>query len=171
MHDDDDEIDYGLGPGLPPPHVLGFQQAATLPTMSSLLLNEARMLAGGKDYNGHRLAMILAHAACDVQTEATMAQLFIARDVRYLHGPLKDLMGNQVSLHLERVRKVYSALSDDDPKTQTWWGTWRDSIAERNKVAHGGTLTTEAQVSITLDACRAYVEHLQAVSDRHRPTF
>ncbi len=164
MDDDDNEPDYGMGSGLPPPSALGLVPAPQLPRMSNLLLREAGILLEKHEDNSDRLAVILAHAACDVQMEDTLAQLFIARDVRSLYEPLKGLVGNQINLHTERVRAVYTALSGDDPAKQPWWSAWKEGIRRRNGVAHGGHAVNSEAAAKSLDACRKCVSHLQGVT-------
>jgi hypothetical protein len=166
---DDDDNDWGVGPGYPPPQVLGLKRAPQLPRVSDLLLREAESLLQKHDDNSHRLAVILSHAACDVQMEDTMAQLLVSREVQYLDAPMKAVLGNQISLHIGRVRAFYTALSGENPMGQPWWSQWTESIKRRNAVAHGGHVVSPDEATQALNACRECVQHLQAVTSRHAP--
>lgn len=135
---------------------------ALLPA-GSLLLIEAELLANRQDHNNNRLAVILAHAACDVQTERAIADLCVLRGLQYLYEALADNLGAQVSLHVEKVRKIYIALANDRPTKQGWWADWQKSVKRRHKVAHTGGLLMHEDVVATIGCCKNYVEHLQKV--------
>jgi hypothetical protein len=103
------------------------------PNMSALLtvltlashqmLGRARDLSVGSD-SDRQLAVIFAHSACELHTEQIMKEL-----VRHRAPALADvifkLLGLGVHLENSRVRKVYSALTGDDPapkeKQAEWW--------------------------------------------------
>jgi hypothetical protein len=61
-------------------NLLGSEASRRLPGVvmpaASLLLIEAEMLANKQDHNNDRLAVILAHTACDVQTLVAGSRLF-----------------------------------------------------------------------------------------------
>jgi hypothetical protein len=131
---------------------------------SLLLLSEASDLIERDEPNSDRLAVILAHAACDVQTEQTLSDLCAARGIDYLTEALIGSRGAQTSLHIDHVRKIFIALSGDNPTEQSWWPRWRSSIERRNKVAHSAALPIRDDAVATYNCCEQYIVHLIKVA-------
>ena len=137
---------------------------AFLSKAADQLLTQASELVGseGADY---RMAVILAHAACDLETEDALNTLIGLREIDDLRDALFDAMGApQISLHNDRVRGLYTALSEDNPTTAPWWSQWRDSIKRRNEVAHKGTEVTRAEAAASVEVARSYCEHVLKVA-------
>lgn len=132
---------------------------------SLLLLAEASALAAKNERDSDRLAVILAHAACDIQTEHSLPELLLKNDVPHLCESVLKALGQQVSLHIDKTAGIFTALSNDNPRKQSWWGDWKESLTRRNRVAHGGRLVPHAEVLETVEVCRKYVEHVRRVVD------
>jgi hypothetical protein len=156
-----------------------FQQKGMSPLLmeflsraSIKLLNEASQRAReGEDMC--RYAVILAHAACDLQTEQALDELIKWRGVEYLRKALlKTEKGN---LSDDRVQRVYAALSGERPwsagPTQApWWNDWCESVEVRNGVAHRDRKVTREEAEKTAKVCEQYVLHLMNTNERLRKT-
>lgn len=138
---------------------------------SLLLLAEASALAAKAERDSDRLAVILAHAACDVQTEHSLSELLLKNDVPRLSEALLKAIGPQVSLHVEKTLGIFTALSGDNPRQRPWWDDWKRSLKRRNTVAHGGRLVPPEEVLETVELCRKYVEHVRQVVDATEDRF
>jgi hypothetical protein len=148
---------------------LPFMQRDPLSRASKQLLSQAREIVGREllvsDAIEYRIAVILAHAACDLQTEEAMNELIDLRDVDYLRDAL--VATRKVSLGDDRARRVYQALSGDSPwsldggvRRTAWWDAWVASADKRDLVAHRGEKVTLNQADASIAACEAYVDHL-----------
>jgi hypothetical protein len=127
------------------------------------LLAQAQDLVAqdGQDY---RLAVILAHAACDLETEGALNRLIEMREIEDLRDALLAVMGApQLSLGKDRVRSIYTALSQDDPAQALWWSDWRNSVERRNAVAHKGADISRQDATASVDVATKYAEHLALV--------
>ena len=78
---------------------------------------------------------------------------------------------NGCTLADRRVRKVYVALTGDNPagdpkngvKPARWWDDWNSSRELRHQVAHAGARVIDQQAAACLVAVDAYMAHLAAI--------
>ena len=73
-----------------------------------------------------------------------------------------------VSLGDGRLRRVFTALTGDNPADTTWWADWTKSRGLRHDVAHGGASVTPEQATLAIDSAAAYIAHLSNVVERVR---
>ena len=126
------------------------------------IINRELLTSDGIEY---RIAVVLAHAACDLQTEEAIGELVAIRDVEYLREAM--LMTRKVNLGDERARRVYQALSGDSPwllvngvRRAPWWDDWTTCAEKRDRVAHRGENVTVEEADASVKACKSYVNHL-----------
>lgn len=141
-----------------PPSVLGFVH----PVSRQLIEQAFRFQQDGE--NEWRIAVILAHAACDIQTRDTLDHLIKVRQLGHLRDSLLGPLGKQLSLSRPQVRALYISLSGgDDPTAATWWKDSCVSVERRNFVAHAGQHVTKSEAGQSYESCRLLVEHLLRV--------
>jgi hypothetical protein len=139
---------------------------------SMQLLSQARDRVNRELLNGdgveYRIAVVLAHAACDLQTEETLGELMKVREVEYLRDAM--LATRKVNLGDDRAKRVYEALSGDSPwalvdrvRRADWWDAWAKSCERREAVAHRGQKVQREEADASVEACQAYVHHLLRV--------
>jgi hypothetical protein len=122
-----------------------------------LLLREAA--AHAFNSNGE-LAIVIAHVACELVTQRAFTRCFQNKGIPELEEPVTDFF-NGYNLANERIRKVYVALTGDDITKQPFWSAFKDSSAPRNQFAHEGLPVSQQQASEALEACTAFVRHLE----------
>jgi hypothetical protein len=91
------------------------------------LLAHARVLAAKTEGEFHQVAVVLAHAACELHTEWALNKLLDARPDKTLVDLVLPANRDVTSLETDRSRRVYSALTGDNPTEAEWWGGsgWR----------------------------------------------
>jgi hypothetical protein len=131
--------------------------AALLLTLASQnLLAHARTLAARTEDEFHQMAVVFAHAACELHTEWGINQLLNARADKTLVALVLPADRDVSSLDNRRIRRVYSALTGDNPKEADWWAEWLASRQDRHEVAHRGAQVTLAQA----EAADRYMKHV-----------
>jgi hypothetical protein len=150
-----------------------FQQKGMSPALldflsraSIVLLAKARDLVAdqGADHEDNwRLGVILAHAACDIQTDKALNDLIERRSVHYLRDILPGT--DSGSLKDGRIKKLWAALSGDSPWTDgplqaAWWQPWAASVERRNGIAHRGEKVNHQDAVASVNACEQHVLYL-----------
>src|SRR5271167_463088 len=91
-----------------------------LTPMAQNLLAQARQEIVRTNF---QFAVILAQAACELCTEAAIIQLMDLHKVDYLTDAVLDKRDSK-SLDNPRLRKLFTALTRDDPTKEPWWSGW-----------------------------------------------
>jgi hypothetical protein len=131
------------------------------------LLGHARNLA---QQGEHRFAVVFAHAATELHTEAEIIRLLRARPDRRLADLVEPNEREVKCLDNSRVYRVYAALTDDYPKgnpelqrpAADWWKQWLASRQDRHDVAHKGAQMTREKADLALDVAYKYITHMTA---------
>jgi hypothetical protein len=140
----------------------------TLTLASQHLLAHARTLAAKAEAEFHQMAVVFAHAACELHTEWALNRLIDSRSDKELGDLARPGETEVTSLTTERLYQVYSKLADDYPKgkkelqrtTADWWEPWLASRRDRHAVAHRGAQMTKAQADAAIAVADRYIEHL-----------
>ena len=130
------------------------------------------LLAQARDYlnkGEDDFAIILAHIACETETESALTRLIQSRGDPLLGELLLDAVGNRMHFLSNRVYDVYSALADDYPKghpdhkiaAADWWIPWKNSRNLRNDIAHGKAKALPGQAAVAIEATSAYVKQVR----------
>ena len=125
-------------------------------TYPRLLLNTANRLYADAQYG---IAVVVAHMACEIAVERKLAEAFANRQASYLQEPVYSLL-NGFSLKNERLRKLYTVLTDDQIKEQPFWQSFTESADRRNRIIHKGEIITKVDAEKSLTATDALVTHL-----------
>lgn len=109
------------------------------------LLSIAKSLIDSGLYN---IAVVVSHMACEIATERAFANSFTNKGIQYLENAVTSLL-NGYNITNDRVRTLYTALTDDDIQKQPFWQRLKESTTRRNKIIHKGLTVgkTEAEDS------------------------
>src|ERR1039458_4424778 len=135
-----------------------------LTPMSLSLLAQARQET---TRGNHQFAVVLAQAACDLRAEDAIIELMRHRGVDYLSDAVLGMF-DTTSFGNERLRKIFVALTGDDPAQAPWWSEWRKGRKLRHDVAHAGEPVTPVQAASCIDAAAAFIDHVTAVVEQAR---
>jgi hypothetical protein len=137
---------------------------------SQNLLAHARALATRTEGEYHQIAVVFAHAACELHTEWAINQLLNARPDKTLADLVLPAERDVTILETPRIRRVYSALTGDNPTESNWWNDWLDSRQDRHDVAHRGAQMTQDKARKAIALADCYITHVtQKVEAALRP--
>jgi hypothetical protein len=142
--------------------VQGSKIAAVVKSVPELLLDQARGLVNQNNLDSLRLAVVLAHSACDVQTESAMYSLLARANPDEVVRAIIGSWGRPLSMSNTRVRELYSALTEDNQiAAALWWRDWTGSRTLRHEVAHKGAQVDQQQGQRAVAVCEEYVKRLR----------
>src|ERR1700730_12094948 len=95
-----------------------------------VLVNVARSLI---DQGQFSIAVVVAHMASEVATEQRLSQSFTTKGLKYLQEPVTDFF-NGYSLHNNRNRNLYVALTSDEVHKAAFRQKFKESATRRNKI-------------------------------------
>jgi hypothetical protein len=135
------------------------------------LLDDARRQAASGSY---QLAVILAHAACDVATGAILTRLIHLRGAGHLGDFIVSSLRSGAALDDSRTKRLWRELTDDYPaghrelnrERAEWWDAWIRGRELRHKVAHAGRSASAEQTSECLDSAHSYIIHMATIEQR-----
>ena len=130
---------------------------ATVITYPQKLLTLAQRLIDDGEFG---IAVVVAHMACEIATERTLSEAFIAKGIPYLEDSVTDLLSGY-NLANPRIRKLYTALTGDEVENATFWQKFKQSAERRNKMAHTAITVTEAEAKESHTAAKDLVAHLK----------
>ena len=113
----------------------------------------------------YEVCVVTAQMACEICTERVLRTYFVVREVAFLENPIGDLLPSY-NLSNDRVRKVYTALTDDPVHQQFFWSEYKVVVSLRNKAVHAGARIQESQAQMVLRVAKLVVKHLQSVEKR-----
>jgi hypothetical protein len=140
--------------------------AATLTPIYLSLLAQARELASEK-HQQYQFAVVLVQAACELATEQNLIALMQLRGTDFLTESILEST-DVTSLATKRLRKLFIALSGDNPAEAKWWARWLEARELRHRVAHAGAIMTSEQAARCIDSAAEYIQHLIDVTERVR---
>jgi hypothetical protein len=131
--------------------------AMTVITYPQKLLTLARRLIDDGDFG---MAVVVAHVACEIATDLTLSEAFVAKGIPYLEDAVTALYSGN-NLANRRIRKLYTALTGDDVATASFWPQFVQSAELRNKLAHSAVTVTKADAEASHKATTDLVAHLK----------
>jgi hypothetical protein len=134
-------------------HVSADAEVITYPRI--LLTSATRLYADGQ----YGIAVVVAHMACEIAVERKLAEAFAKRQASYLQKPVYSLL-NGFNLGYEKLRKLYTALTDDQVQSQPFWQEFMESVTRRNDIIHDGKVITKAEAERSLTATDDLLKHL-----------
>ena len=135
-----------------------------LTPMSLQVLAQARIVAAAGQ---QQFATVLAQAACELRTEDAFIEITRHRKTEALGEAVLGFAAT-TSLGDDRLRKVFTALTGDDPTKTPWWSDWTTSRKLPHDVAHAGAAFTAAQAMTAIESADNYIAHLTSVVEKVR---
>lgn len=59
----------------------------------------------------------------------------------------------------DRIRKLYTALTNDNIEHQSFWSAFKKSAVLRNKIAHNGKIASKQEARDSYKAASAFITH------------
>jgi hypothetical protein len=122
-----------------------------------MLLAEAQDLKSRQQFS---LAVVIAQMACEISVERAISKAFATKQVEYLEEAIGKLLPSR-NITNDRVRKFYTALTDDEIQTQTFWPGLTELAKLRNDAVHIGKFCTEQEAEASLKTAGLLVEYLK----------
>jgi hypothetical protein len=129
----------------------------TVITYPQTLLTTALDLLEREQYG---IAIVVAHMACEVAAERSMAEAFQAKSLTHLEEPILAFV-NGFNLATPRIRELYSALTGDEIQKQPFWQAFKTSATLRNNIVHNGKIAARSDAESSITAATAFVVHLK----------
>jgi hypothetical protein len=129
---------------------------ATVVPYPQALLQLAKDLFTAGQYG---VAVVVAHIACEVAVQRAFDRAFLARGVQYLQDSVMDFCSG-FNLDNRRIRRLYTALTDDDIGAQPFWAAFSASATRRNRMVHEGSVPSAQDAAESLRAVEAFLTHI-----------
>jgi hypothetical protein len=105
------------------------------------------------------VAVIVAQTACEVVAERAITKVFSTKGIAELEGPVTDYLVSY-SIHGERNRKLYSALTGDKIGDEPFWSKYKKLADMRHEAVHCGVMCDKESTREGLEAAKRLVEHV-----------
>lgn len=106
------------------------------------------------------IATVVGHMACEVATERAFDSAYSDRNIDDLAEAIEGLLPGY-NMANDKIRKLYNAVTKKQIETEPFWKDFVDSSKRRNAIVHKSHIASEQEARATLDACRAFCEHLK----------
>ena len=113
------------------------------------------------------MAVVLAHAAAELCTEATMIALLGAHVAGKLVEPLRGVFPTY-DICSERLLDFYIALSGDSIQKALFWTKLKDSRKRRNLIVHKGKKCSPKDAGDSLKVIGQLVKHMGTIATSQR---
>lgn len=108
------------------------------------------------------VAVVTCQMACEICVERVFRTYFKAKSLEDLEEPIDDLLPSY-NLANDKVRRLYSALTDDHVHREFFWSEYKVMVGIRNKAVHAGARVQESQAQMVLRIATSVVKHLSRV--------
>ena len=125
---------------------------------SQLLETAREMLTRGR----YEVAVVTAQMACEISVERVLRAYFRIRELEHLEAPVEDLLPS-FNLANDKVRRLYSALTNDHVHREFFWSEYKTMVAIRNKAVHAGARVQESQAQMVIRIAASVLKHLARV--------
>jgi hypothetical protein len=136
---------------------LSGQVDAKLTTYPNILLAVAKNLLDQGLFN---VAVVTGHMACEVATERALSAGFATKNIPELEEPVEALL-NGYNMANEKIRKLYTALTQDQIGQTAFWSEFKASSERRNVIVHRGASVDKPSAEKSLQATTSFVAHLK----------
>jgi hypothetical protein len=126
-------------------------------TYPQRLLSVARKLIDEGEFS---LAVVVAHMACEIATEASLSEAFGKKGIPDLEKSVMEFV-NGHNLANERIRKLYTALTGDNVQNEAFWAKFKPSSKRRNDIIHNGLHVGKAEAEESYKVTNDLVAHLK----------
>jgi hypothetical protein len=110
----------------------------------------------------NEMAVVLSQAASEMCTEWAITGLFAMRDSHDLASAILGLF-MVPDICNDRVRRVYSALSGDNPNQKPFWSQLKSHHDRRNGLVHRGQKSSPTEAEESVAVVEQYVLHVETV--------
>lgn len=114
------------------------------------------------DRGRYEVAVVTCQMACEISVESVLRTYFRVKGLENLEEPIDDLLPSY-NLANDKVRRLYSALTDDHVHREFFWSEYKVMVGIRNKAVHGGARVQESQAQMVLRIATSVVKHLARV--------
>lgn len=125
---------------------------------SQLLEAAEEMISSGR----HEVAIVTAQMACEISVERVLGTYFRARGLLDLETPIENLLPS-FNLGNDKVRRLYSALTNDAIHKEFFWSEYKTMVSIRNKTIHAGLRVQKNQAQMVLRIAKSVVKHLRRI--------
>ena len=125
---------------------------------TQLLETANEMVARGR----YEVAVVTCQMACEISVERVLRAHFRSKSVAHLEDSIDDLLPSY-NLANDKVRHLYSALTDDHIHREFFWSEYKIMVGVRNKAVHAGARIQESQAQMVLRIAASVVKHLVRV--------
>lgn len=129
-------------------------------TYDQSLLNAARDLLDQGQYNP---AIIMAYQACEIATERVIARALERKKHRQPEDVAKSISSGN-NLTNEQTRNIYTELTEDDIREQSFWPQFKEFVKLRNQIVHGNRVASKSEAQASLEAANKLFKHLRGLS-------
>jgi len=135
---------------------VGYVEGATYP---QILLSIARFLLARNDDKLCGLATIVAHLACEVVIERSLADSFVRKGIQSLEESVSDVL-NGYNLANDKVRKLYTSLTGDEIQEQPFWDNFIRSAKRRDNIIRKGLIVGRTDAEESIKTASDFLAHL-----------
>ena len=113
------------------------------------------------DQGQFQMATIVCHMACEIAAERALSAGFAARGIPDLEEPiLKPFNGYNMGGN-DKLRKLYTALTNDEIQKTPFWADYKASADRRNAIIHRGASVDKPESEKSFAAATSFVAHLK----------
>jgi hypothetical protein len=135
---------------------IGGASLTVIPYAETLLAKSQDLIAQGE----FRIAVVVAHMACEISAERAISQAFVAKGIEYLEESVFAFLSGY-SLANDRIRNLYNAVTGKEIQNQTFWSAFKASAKRRNGSVHKGATITKAEAEDSYKAASDLVAYLK----------
>jgi len=136
--------------------VAGSTATLTITRLEDALLTKAQELITKGDKDDFRIAVVVAHMACEISAERAILRAFVARGIEYCDENYPNF-----NLASSRPCNLYNAVTGNHIHKQPFWKPFKMSATRRNKVVHKGKPVTKAEAEASYKAASDLVAYLK----------
>jgi hypothetical protein len=128
----------------------------TITPLEDTLLVKAQELITKGDKDDFRIAVVVAHMACEISAERAILRAFATKGIEYLEENFSNF-----NLANDRLCNLYNAVTGSQIHKEPFWGTFKKSVTRRNKVVHKGMPVTKTEAEASYKAASDLVAYLR----------
>lgn len=136
--------------------VAGSTATLTITRLEDALLTKAQELITKGDNDDFRIAVVVAHMACEISAERAILRAFVARGIEYCDENYPNF-----NLASSRPCNLYNAVTGNHIHKQPFWKPFKMSATRRNKVVHKGMPVTKTEAEASYKAASDLVAYLR----------
>jgi len=129
-----------------------------------------KMAEAAIDRSENALAIIFAHAACEIFTERAFKLIFSFKKLESLFSCIVDPAWEYNNLKAKKARDLYMVTTGDDiTKDTKFWGKFLDHVDRRNRIAHRGETATRTEAEESCTTVKEFIKHIDGVLKKIQP--